>query len=62
MSQGYCNSEAMRNNGVEYHDVDDDTDPDPDDTSDDPTAATASDRLMAFGEQGSGCYGNADAA
>lgn len=66
MSQGYCNDgEAMRNNDgvlpLEYHDVDDDTGPYSDDASDDSAAATASDRFVAFGEQGSGRHGNADA-
>jgi len=73
MSQGYCNNnEAMRNHdgvfSLEYHDIDDDTGsdandtgPDADDTADDPTAATAGDRFVAFGEQGPGRYGNADA-
>lgn len=67
MAQGYCNNgEAMRNNDgvlpLECHDVDDDTGPYPDDTANDPAAATAGDRFVAFGEQGSGRHGNADAA
>lgn len=56
----------MRNdNGtfpLEYYDIDDDTGPDPDDTADDPVAAAARDRLVAFGEQGPSRDGNADAA
>lgn len=55
-------------NGVfplEYHDIDDDTGSDtgsdPDDASDAATATTG-DRFVAFGEQGPGRHGNADAA
>lgn len=67
MSQGYCNNgEAMRNDDgvfpLEYHGVDDDARPDADDTADDPAATTAGDRFVAFGEQGPGRDGNADAA
>jgi len=56
----------MRNHdgvfSLECHDIDDDTGSDADDTTDDPTAATAGDRFVAFGEQGPGRYGNADTA
>lgn len=66
MSQGYCNNgEAMRNNDrafpLEYHDIDDNTDSDSNDTAD-PAATTTGNRFMAFGEQGPGRYGNADTA
>lgn len=66
MSQGYRNNtEAMRdNNGVcpsEYHNVDDDdTRANPDDASG-PATTIASDRFVAFGEQGPSRCGNADA-
>lgn len=60
----------MRNNDgvfpLEYHDIDDDTGSDtgsdPDDAADDAAAATIGDRFVAFGEQGPGRHGNADAA
>lgn len=64
MSQGYRNVEAMRDNGIcssEYRNVDDDdTGANPDDASG-PATTVAGNRFVAFGEQGPGRYGNADA-
>jgi len=63
VSQGARNNaEAMYNHDedlLEHHDADDDAGADPDDAAD--STAVAGDRLVAFGQQGPGRHGNANA-